>query len=197
MSFRSSKTGTSAGTNQRTSRTRKQSSGAGAFDQEKQQYYSFLGISNPFPPRTREQQSKSDGPLAVTLPPLTSCRKTSSHCHTEKRRVSASTGPPEGVLRKASKETKKMLQELDKNLIESEPVEQTITDLPERTPEPEILHDFPELRSGSVSKPERIRRHSSYEPRYCWCTRCQIMYRLYKDNDHSLEGWGKYPCFHL
>ena len=45
-------------TNQRTSRTRKQSSGAGAFDQEKQQYYSFLGISNPFPPRTREQQSK-------------------------------------------------------------------------------------------------------------------------------------------
>lgn len=183
-----------------TARSSKRLTGKSAFDQEKQQYYSSLGISNPFPPRTREQQNRLDGHIAFTLPPLTSSlRITSCHNHAEKRRVSIATVPqePEGVLKKHSTETKQMLQELDKEVGETESTEQTITELPDRTPEPEILHVFPELRNGAASKPERVRRHSSYEPRYCWCTRCQIMYRMYKENDHSLEGWGKYPCFHL
>lgn len=143
---------------------------------------------------------RHDGHIAFTLPPLTSSlRITSCHNHAEKRRVSIATVPqePEGVLKKHSTETKQMLQELDKEVGETESTEQTITELPDRTPEPEILHVFPELRNGAASKPECVRRHSSYEPRYCWCTRCQIMYRMYKENDHSLEGWGKYPCFHL
>lgn len=93
---------------------------------------------------------RHDGHIAFTLPPLTSSlRITSCHNHAEKRRVSIATVPqePEGVLKKHSTETKQMLQELDKEVGETESTEQTITELPDRTPEPEILHVFPELRS--------------------------------------------------
>ena len=33
-----------------------------------------------------------------------------------------------------------------------------------------------------------------YEPKHCWCTRCQIMYRMFRDHDGALASWGKYPC---
>lgn len=139
-------------------------------------------------------RDKTGGSLDFTLPSLASSSKKAS--------ISKSTFLQEtDILRKQSQETKKLLTELDKDVSSSQSTEvageTTITELPERTPEPEILHAFPELRIGISSKPDRMRRHSSYEPRYCWCTRCQIMYRMYKENDNRLEGWGNYPCFHL
>lgn len=73
---------------------------------------------------------RHDGHIAFTLPPLTSSlRITSCHNHAEKRRVSIATVPqePEGVLKKHSTETKQMLQELDKEVGETESTEQTIT----------------------------------------------------------------------
>ncbi|XP_069125705.1 uncharacterized protein [Argopecten irradians] len=62
--------------------------------------------------------------------------------------------------------------------------------LPPRTPEPEVMAEF---SHGNV---EGIQADAqSYKPRYCWCTRCKLMYRMYKDDDSVLESWGNYPCF--
>lgn len=34
-----------------------------------------------------------------------------------------------------------------------------------------------------------------FQPLYCWCTRCQMMYRMYIESDKKLTTWGNYPCF--
>lgn len=66
----------------------------------------------------------------------------------------------------------------------------TETVLPPRTPEAEIVHEF----SEEGTPKEHVKGDKSYEPRYCWCTRCQMMYRMYKQGDDKLDNWGKYPC---
>jgi len=68
--------------------------------------------------------------------------------------------------------------------------------LPPRTPEPEILKEYEEFEKNKAegSNDESMK---SYRPRYCWCTRCQLMYRMFKDKDDELENWGNYPCFHF
>ncbi|CAH1795015.1 unnamed protein product [Owenia fusiformis] len=48
-----------------------------------------------------------------------------------------------------------------------------------------------EAHSGEKREP-----HCQFKPKRCWCTRCQIMYRLHKENDETLVNWGHYPCHH-
>lgn len=69
------------------------------------------------------------------------------------------------------------------------------TTMPIRTPEPEVLQEFNVFIDGFAVVDEVHRKHSSYIPKYCWCTRCQMMYRMYKEGDKRLETWGTYPCF--
>ena len=61
--------------------------------------------------------------------------------------------------------------------------------LPPRTPEPEWAYDY-------GSNPEKTAtKRGYYRPKRCWCQRCQIMYRMYKNKEPGLENWGNYPCY--
>jgi hypothetical protein len=88
-----------------------------------------------------------------------------------------------------------------------------------RTPEPPLIGEFfqgddedefaealglPRRRLSSQIRVPPPRRPSvvingresvNYCPKRCWCTRCQIMYRLYRENNwRRLSQWGDYPC---
>ncbi|CAC5418559.1 unnamed protein product [Mytilus coruscus] len=71
----------------------------------------------------------------------------------------------------------------------------TPTDIPTRTPEPVLFKEFSEFEKGFAKPLSPIRSNGSYQPRYCWCTRCQMMFNMYKTDDDRLETWGNYPCF--
>ena len=61
--------------------------------------------------------------------------------------------------------------------------------LPPRTPEPDWAYDY-------GPNPEKMAaKRGQYRPKRCWCHRCQIMYRMYKNNEPGLENWGNYPCY--
>ncbi len=65
--------------------------------------------------------------------------------------------------------------------------------LPPRTPEPDWVLEYgrnPEV----VVDAEDQKNPAGYRPKHCWCNRCQIMYRMYKEEDSGLENWGNYPC---
>jgi hypothetical protein len=57
------------------------------------------------------------------------------------------------------------------------------------TPPPQYIADY-------GKQLERFPDHvdGPYKPKRCWCTRCQIIYRMHMENDHSLDNWGNYPC---
>lgn len=74
-------------------------------------------------------------------------------------------------------------------------ISSTPTEIPTRTPEPDLFKEFSEFDDGTSTPSLSPNSNSLYRPRYCWCTRCQIMYNLYKNDDERLEEWGKYPCF--
>ncbi|CAG2230191.1 unnamed protein product [Mytilus edulis] len=71
----------------------------------------------------------------------------------------------------------------------------TPTDIPTRTPEPVLFKEFTEFEKGFAKPLSPMRSNRSYQPRYCWCTRCQMMFNMYKADDDRLETWGNYPCF--
>ncbi|XP_076075874.1 uncharacterized protein LOC143046623 [Mytilus galloprovincialis] len=71
----------------------------------------------------------------------------------------------------------------------------TPTDIPTRTPEPVLFKEFSEFEKGFAKPLSPMRSNGSYQPRYCWCTRCQMMFNMYKADDNRLETWGNYPCF--
>ncbi|XP_063446696.1 uncharacterized protein LOC134726225 [Mytilus trossulus] len=71
----------------------------------------------------------------------------------------------------------------------------TPTDIPTRTPEPVLFKEFSEFEKGFAKPLSPMRSNGSYQPRYCWCTRCQMMFNMYKADDDRLETWGNYPCF--
>lgn len=76
--------------------------------------------------------------------------------------------------------------------------------IPSLTPEPELFQSWRSLGpvAGNVHRlplppigaPENGAEPVTYEAKYCWCTRCQMMYRLYRENSGTLNLWGDYPC---